>query len=206
MISEDRKTPSKSFRTLWTFAEDHLDPSDIKTILLTTNVSGFTILHEIILEGDEKIFSFLIEIHERILEKENLKKLIMKKFQGNKTLLFKSIGVSIESILMVWDYLQDLLDDDEEELKKFISHRDDFGDTAFSCIGWLDTFPKELFAPFISENFTKIEAEKLYQKLNAEMETTEILSENEITIEAEIENEPQKVKRFALNCFCCGDV
>lgn len=151
----------------------------------------------------------MLEIHEKVLDKEELKNLIMKKFQSNKTLLFKSIGASLESILMVWDYLQDLLDDEEEELKKFLSHRDDFGDTAFSCVGWLDAFPKEVFTPFIAENFTKVEAEKLYMKFNGENENSEILSENEPSIEFDenVEKVEQKIgKRFNLNCFCCGDV
>lgn len=206
MLGEDRKTPTKCFRTLWTFAEDHFNPHDLKSILLTTNTSGFTIFHEIILEGDEKTFSFMLEIHERVLDKEELKSLIMKKFQGKKTLLFKSIGATIESILMVWDFLQDLLDDDEEELKKFISHRDDFGDTAFSCVDWLDAFPKELFAPFITENFSKVEAEKLYKKVIGEIsEEPDMLSDNEPSVATANETESQKVKRFALNCFCCGE-
>lgn len=200
MFEEDRKTPSKSFRALWSFLESQLDKEELKTLLLTTKSSDFTLLHETILEGDEKTFNFMLEIHEKILEKEEIKKLMLKKFQGNKTLLFKSIGISIESVLMVWDYLQDLLDDDESTLKNFIAHRDDFGDTAFSC-GWYDTFPKELFAPFIAENFTKIEADALFEKLRGENNSiTELPSENELSIE--VASEP-KIKKNFLNCFCC---
>lgn len=203
MFEQDRKTPPKSFKTLWSFAESLLDKDQLKSLLLTTNASGFTVFHETILSGDEKAFNFILDVHERILEKEEIKGLILKKFQGNKTLLFKSIGVSLESILMVWDYLQDLLDDDEETLKKFIAHRDDFGDSAFSCIGWYNTFPKDLFAPFIAENFTKNEADQLYEKIEGENLTSE-LSEREISIKSvnnEIEEEVKRKKNF-FNCFC----
>lgn len=204
MFEEDRKTPLKSFRALWNYAESQLSKDELKSLLLTTNSSGFTIFHETILEGDEKAFNFMLEVHERILDKEEIKSLILKNFQGNKTLLFKSIGVSIESILMVWDYLQDLLDDEEETLKKFISHRDDFGDTAFSCIGWYDTFPKDLFAPFIAENFTKLEADQLFEKLtNDASSTTELPSETEMSFEAANVVEEIKHKKNLLNCFCC---
>lgn len=207
MFEEDRKTPPKSFRSLWSFAEMQLNNDQLKSLLLTTTASGFTIFHETILLGDEKAFNFMLDVHERILEKEEIKNLILKKFQGNKTLLFKSIGVSLESILMVWDYLQDLLDDDEETLKKFISHRDDFGDTAFSCVGWYDTFPKDLFATFIAENFSKIEADQLFEKLVGETTSIhEIPSEHEISIEAVNDFEVSKHKKNLLNCFCCGDM
>lgn len=203
MFEQDRKTPPKSFKTLWSFAESLLDKDQLKSLLLTTNASGFTVFHETILSGDEKAFNFILDVHERILEKEEIKGLILKKFQGNKTLLFKSIGVSLESILMVWDYLQDLLDDDEETLKKFIAHRDDFGDSAFSCIGWYNTFPKDLFAPFIAENFTKNEADQLYEKIEGENLTSEF-SEREISIKSvnnEMEEEVKRKKNF-FNCFC----
>lgn len=204
MFEEDQKTPIRSFRALWSFAESQLSKDELKSLLLTTNASGFTIFHETILEGDEKAFNFMLEVHERVLDKEEMKSLILKSFQGNKTLLFKSIGVSIESILLVWDYLQDLLDDEEEEtLKKFISHRDDFGDTAFSCISY-GTFPKDLFAPFIAENFSKLEADQLFEKLNNDASSaTEVPSENEVSIEAANEVEEFKQKKNFLNCFCC---
>lgn len=199
MLEEDKKTPPKCFRTLYEFAEQQLDKMELKSLLLVSNSSNFTILHEVIIEGDEKTFNFMVEVHERILEKNEIKELIMQTFQSNRTLLFKSMGVSIESILMVWDYLQDLLDDDEETLKKFVAHRDDFGDTAFSSMKWYGVFPNDLFMPFLSENFTKPEIEKLFEKLTDENSSTELVGS--ATIEA---NEtPKQHKHFSLNCFCC---
>ena len=205
MLEEDKKTPPKSFRTLWEFAEQQLEKDELKSLLLTTNTSHFTIFHETIIEGDEKTFNFMVEVHERILEKEEIKELIMQTFQSNKTLLYKSMGVSIESILMVWDYLQDLLDDDEETLKKFLSHRDDFGDTAFSSMKWYDAFPNELFMPFISENFTKLEIEKLFEKASDEISSTELpMVENNEQVTIEANETPKQNKHFSLNCFCCS--
>lgn len=150
----------------------------------------------------------MVEVHERILEKDEIKALLMQTFQSNKTLLYKSMGVSIDSILMVWDYLQDVLDDDEETLKKFLAHRDDFGDTAFSSMKWYDAFPNELFMPFISENFTKIEIERLFEKNSEENSVvTDVISVNthhEQNDVIEANETPKQHKHFSLNCFCCA--
>lgn len=204
MLEEDKKTPPKSFRTLWEFAEQQLDKEELKSLLLTTNSSNFTIFHETIVDGDEKTFNFMIEVHERILERDDIKELIMQTFQSNKTLLFKSMGMAIESILMVWDYLQDLLDDDEETLKKFLTHRDDFGDTAFSSMKWYDEFPNELFMPFISENFSKPEIEKLFEKSADENSSTELQESEQDRVTIEANETPKQHKNFSFNCFCCG--
>jgi ribosomal protein S10 len=206
MLEEDKKTPPKAFHALWTFAEHQLEKAELKSLLLTTNSSGFTIFHETIIEGDEKTFNFMVEVHERILDKEEIKELIMRKFQSNKTLLFKSMGVSIESILMLWDYLQDLLDDDEDAMKRLLAHRDDFGDTAFSSMKWYDAFPNDLFMPFIKENFNKAEAERLFEKTTkvsaadslTELRTSESGNGNE-------GSEGRKQKFLSLNCFCCRE-
>ncbi|KAG5668788.1 hypothetical protein PVAND_016714 [Polypedilum vanderplanki] len=207
MLEEDKKTPPRSFHALWSFAEQQLDKDELKSLLLTTNSSGFTIFHETIIEGDEKTFNFMVEVHERILEKEEIKELIMRKFQSNKTLLFKSMGVSIESILMLWDYLQDLLDDDEETLKKFLAHRDDFGDTAFSSMKWYDAFPNDLFMPFIKENFSKTEIEKIFEKISiTSVENSAIeLRLDEHDDDFRGSNRSRKQKFLFLNCFCCKE-
>jgi hypothetical protein len=212
MLEEDKKTPLKSFHALWNFAEDQIDKNELKVLLLTKNSSNFTIFHETIIEGDEKTFNFMVEVHERILTKEELKELITRTFQSNKTLLFKSMGVSVESILMLWDYLQDIFDDDEDFLKKFLSHRDDFGDTAFSSMKWYDAMPNEVFMPFIAENFSKNEREKLFMKIDlsdendGEKEVSEKSSLKKQNSNGSEEVKKKKKKKgilFHLNCFCC---
>jgi hypothetical protein len=146
----------------------------------------------------------MVEVHERILDKHEVRELIMRHFQSNKTLLFKSMGVSIESILMLWDYLQDLLDDDEEQLKRFLAHRDDFGDTAFSSMKWYDAFPNDLFMPFIRENFSKPEVDRLFEKVSKGSEADSTV-ELRVSDNGSAASGERKQKFLSLNCFCCGE-
>jgi sulfatase maturation enzyme AslB (radical SAM superfamily) len=124
--------------------------------------SSKTALHYSTWNKDPNSFLFMKEIYEKFFTQEKIREILMKTHKDFLSFVYKVINdANLETALEVSKYLEKLFESEKIELRKILSHQDEYGNSIFSWFKDKKEFKEKLkiFIELLRKTFDEIQEE-----------------------------------------------